>query len=105
LDNATRHASTRVTVSVRALDDQVRLEVGDDGPGVPEAEREVVFERFHRGDPARTRGTPGTGLGLAIARGLAERAHGSLVVVDGAPGATFRLTLPALESAGGGQPV
>jgi len=97
LDNAVTHARSRVELRVVAEEGQVRLDVVDDGPGVPDAERERVFERFHRGDPARTRGAPGTGLGLAIARGLAERAGGSIELVDeSAPGAVFRLRLPIL---------
>ena len=99
LDNAVTHARSRVELRVVAEEGQVRLDVVDDGPGVPDAERERVFERFHRGDPARTRGAPGTGLGLAIARGLAERAGGSIELVDEhEPGAVFTLTLPILGS-------
>ena len=96
VDNAVTHATSRVDLRLGAHDGHVVLDVVDDGPGVPEGEREQVFERFHRGDPARTRGAPGTGLGLAIARSLAERAGGRLELLEGGPGATFRLTLPAL---------
>lgn len=97
LDNAVRHARSRVELRVYVADGQVSVEVADDGPGVPEAERELIFQRFHRGDPARTRSTAGTGLGLAIARSLAQRAGGTLDLVDGkSPGAIFRLSLPAL---------
>jgi signal transduction histidine kinase len=96
LDNAVTHACSRVELRLECRDGLVVLDVVDDGPGVPEADRDRVFERFHRGDPARTRGAPGTGLGLAIARSLAERAHGSLECLEGGPGATFRLVLPVL---------
>ena len=105
LDNAVTHAGSRVELRVDSHDGRVVLDVVDDGPGVPEDERERVFDRFHRGDPARTRGAPGTGLGLAIARGLAERAGGRLELLDGGPGgpgAHFRLTLPALSARSGG---
>ena len=99
LDNAVAHAGSRVELGVSVTGGLVNLQVGDDGPGVPEEEQERIFERFHRGDPSRTRGAPGTGLGLAIARSLAERAGGTLVLVaDGRPGAHFVLTLPVLES-------
>jgi signal transduction histidine kinase len=99
VDNAVTHAGSRVELRLGSHDGQVVLDVVDDGPGVPEDEREQVFERFHRGDPARTRGAPGTGLGLAIARSLAERAGGRLELLeDGGPGARFRLTLPLLSS-------
>jgi signal transduction histidine kinase len=98
VDNAVTHAGSRVELRLGSRDGQVLLDVTDDGPGVPEGEREHVFERFHRGDPARTRGAPGTGLGLAIARSLAERAGGRLELLEDRPGATFRLTLPLLSS-------
>ena len=67
--------------------------VRDHGPGVPEAEREHVFDRFWRGADAR--GRPGSGLGLAIVRQVAE-SHGGSVAVTAAPGggAVFRMTLP-----------
>lgn len=97
LDNAARHARSRVELRVYEEQGQVCVEVADDGPGVPESERELIFQRFHRGDPARTRGSAGTGLGLAIARSLAERAGGTLELVDDTDlGAVFRLSLPVL---------
>jgi signal transduction histidine kinase len=98
VDNAVTHAGSRVELRLDSHDGHVVLDVMDDGPGVPDDEREQVFERFHRGDPARTRGAPGTGLGLAIARSLAERAGGQLELLEGGPGARFRLTLPLLSS-------
>jgi signal transduction histidine kinase len=97
VDNAVTHAGSRVELRLDSHDGRVVLDVIDDGPGVPEAERELVFERFQRGDPARTRGAPGTGLGLAIARSLAERADGRVELIDGGSGARFRLTLPPLS--------
>ncbi len=97
LDNAVRHAESRVELRVHVSDGQVHVDVADDGPGVPGAEQELIFQRFHRGDPARTRGTAGTGLGLAIARSMAQRAGGTLDLVDSdGPGAVFRLSVPAL---------
>lgn len=97
LDNATAHASTRVGLTVEADGPWARLDVVDDGPGIPPEHRERVFDRFHRVDGARTQGT-GSGLGLAIARGLAERAGGSLELVDSAVGAHLRLLLPAART-------
>lgn len=99
LENATAHAASRVEVVLEVVEDAalVRLDVIDDGPGVPGDQRALVFERFHRGDPTRSRGTPGTGLGLSIARSLAERCGGTLELVGGGPGARFRLELPSLS--------
>jgi signal transduction histidine kinase len=73
---------------------QVLVTVSDTGPGVPAAERELVFRRFFRG--AGGNGSAGTGLGLAIVRGIA-RAHGGEVVLcpDAGRGATFQVRLPA----------
>jgi signal transduction histidine kinase len=78
----------------------VRFAVVDDGPGIPEAERERVFERFHRVDAARSRAAGGAGLGLAIVRAIAE-AHGGRVSVadrNGLPGARIELVLPGFRS-------
>ena len=73
--------------------DAVILDVGDTGPGMPPEDRERVFERFVRLDPAR--GTGGAGLGLAIARWVAE-AHGGQVriVTSGPGGSIFAASLP-----------
>jgi signal transduction histidine kinase len=106
LDNAVRHADSHVWVSVSTCDGRVRLEVTDDGPGVPPADRDRVFERFHRADVSRDRGSGGTGLGLPISRTVAEQHGGELVLADDAPGAHFVATFPALQagfSSGGGQ--
>ncbi len=98
LDNAQRHAEGFVAVSVAADGRGVRVEVRDDGAGVPEDERERIFERFVRLDDARSRDDGGAGLGLAIARDVAAR-HGGTLTVHRAPegGAAFRLRLPRAE--------
>ncbi|MFF0448535.1 sensor histidine kinase [Streptomyces sp. NPDC004609] len=97
LDNARRHATTAVTVTVRREGDHAVLRVADDGEGVPVAERERIFERFVRLDDARSRDEGGAGLGLAIARDVAERHGGSLAVVGPkGPGAVFELRLRAV---------
>jgi signal transduction histidine kinase len=94
LENAVAHAHGRIELRASSDAGTVSVDVVDDGPGVPEGEEESVFERFHRGDAARSR--RGTGLGLSIARTIAERHGGSLaLVLDEGPGAHFRLTLPA----------
>ncbi|MET8831428.1 HAMP domain-containing sensor histidine kinase [Streptomyces sp. NPDC004610] len=95
LDNGRRHARSEVTVSVRRVGDRAVVEVADDGDGVPEADRERIFERFVRLDDARSRDDGGAGLGLAIARDVAVRHGGTLTVGAGpAGGALFTLRLP-----------
>jgi signal transduction histidine kinase len=95
LDNALRYAPPGEPVVVSSANDGGRIvvEVADRGPGVPDDEREHVFQRFHRGRAAGTE--HGFGLGLAIGRELAERMGGTLVLADSDVGARFRLTLPA----------
>ncbi len=98
LANSLRHtpAGGRVDVAVNATAEGVRVEVHDTGPGVPVREREAVFRRLYRGDPARgaTVGV-GSGVGLTIAKALVER-QGGEVGVGEAPGggAAFWFTLP-----------
>lgn len=94
--NAARHATAAVTFSLAARDGLVELTVDDDGPGVPEADRERIFDRFVRLDAARARDDGGAGLGLSIVAGVVA-AHGGKVGVASAPagGARFAVTLPA----------
>ncbi|MFI6943343.1 ATP-binding protein [Streptomyces sp. NPDC050418] len=95
VDNAQRHAKSRITVALRREGALAVLTVADDGAGVPEDERARIFERFVRLDDARTRDEGGAGLGLAIARDVVER-HGGRLSVGGSPdgGAMFRVELP-----------
>ena len=89
VDNALRHGAGEVTVAARdGGDGSVVLEVSDEGPGFAPDIAGRAFERFTRGDAARTRG--GTGLGLAIVRAIAE-AHGGTASIDGA---SVQLWLP-----------
>jgi signal transduction histidine kinase len=81
LDNALRHARTRVELRVAGR----RVEVSDDGPGFAAEDLPHVFEPLYRGDKARAAATGGAGLGLAIARRLA-RAHGGEVEAANVPG-------------------
>jgi signal transduction histidine kinase len=95
LDNAARHAIRAVAVSLECAADHAVVRVEDDGPGIPPADRERVFERFVRLDDSRSRRSGGAGLGLAIARELVGT-HGGTLVVGESPsgGAVFELTLP-----------
>jgi signal transduction histidine kinase len=94
LENAERYAGGAVEVEVRRSGSDARLTVTDDGPGIPPADRERVFERFTRLDTARSRSDGGTGLGLAIAREIADAHGGSLRIEDHPEGARFALRLP-----------
>jgi signal transduction histidine kinase len=96
VDNARRHARSRVLVTVGRDGDMAVLEVSDDGPGVPQAERARVFERFVRLDDARARADGGSGLGLAIVTEVVAVHGGSVEVTDGPEGgALFRVRIPA----------
>ena len=86
VDNAVRHASTAVTLSVGADPSGTWLRVTDDGHGIPLADRERVFERFTRLDEARDRDSGGTGLGLPIARELMHRNGADVTLTEAAPG-------------------
>ena len=86
VDNAVRHASTAVTLSVGADPSGTWLRVTDDGHGIPLADRERVFERFTRLDEARDRDSGGTGLGLPIARELMRRNGADVTLTEAAPG-------------------
>ncbi|MFY1632881.1 ATP-binding protein [Solwaraspora sp. WMMB335] len=98
LDNAVRHARTEVLVTARPGDrGWHELVVVDDGPGVPAADRERVFDRFTRLDDARAQDAGGSGLGLAIVRQLVRR-HGGMVDLDepaSGSGLLVRVRLPA----------
>jgi signal transduction histidine kinase len=94
VDNAVRHAGTRVVVRLQRQDGNAVLEVEDDGPGIPAEHQEAVFDRFTRLDEARDRDTGGSGLGLAIARDIAAHHGGTLAVAGGPPGACLRAVFP-----------
>jgi len=99
LDNA-RHATPsggHITLELTSTDGWVIVTVSDTGAGVPPADRDRVFERFSRLDSSRSRATGGAGLGLPIARGLVRAHGGDLVYVDGAEGASFRVSIPAMS--------
>ena len=101
VDNAVRHARTRVEIAACVDHGQAVISVSDDGPGIPPADRERVFERFTRLDDARQRSSGGAGLGLAIVRELITRAGGEVALTVAEPPWHTRaeLRLPLAEAA------
>jgi signal transduction histidine kinase len=109
LENAARHAGSRVVVELSQSCTQTTLAICDDGTGIPAVDRERVFERFTRLDDARTRGQGGTGLGLSIAKAIVERHHGTIrleetssppVGASGGPGVLVLIQLPVAPTSG-----
>ncbi|MGH3174695.1 MAG: sensor histidine kinase, partial [Streptosporangiaceae bacterium] len=101
LDNAGRHAASRVCASVRADGGWAVLAVTDDGPGIPPEDAERAFGRFARLDQARVRsgagqgtGEEGAGLGLAIVRSTAQAHGGTVSLADAGPGLRVAVRLP-----------
>ena len=105
VDNAVRYAGSAVTVTARADGAWALLAVADDGPGIPAAAAERVFDRFTRLDDARSRGGAedgGAGLGLAIVRATAAAHGGAAWLEDAAPGLRAMVRLPAAPGQQGG---
>jgi len=99
LSNAVRYTAdgTEVVVRIRGASDTVTVAVADQGQGLTDEQRELVFERFYRADPSRSRALGGSGIGLAIAKALVELMGGRIWVESEGPGrgATFNVALPA----------
>ncbi|GAA1512750.1 HAMP domain-containing sensor histidine kinase [Dactylosporangium maewongense] len=99
LDNAVKYSATggNVWVTVTQRGDRAQLNVTDDGTGIPPGAERQIFERFHRGDEART--GPGAGLGLAIALSIVDAHGGTIVAANNATGgASFVADLPLSSS-------
>jgi signal transduction histidine kinase len=94
LDNALKYGGGEVLLSAHQQDGRAALEVSDCGPGIPEAERETVFDRFVRLEPSRS--TPGNGLGLSLVRAVARLHNGTVALGDNRPGLKVRLEFAAL---------
>ena len=105
LDNAIKYGAlpengvgaALIAIAARRSDGSIRITVADRGPGIPEADRERVRERFVRLEHSRTR--PGFGLGLSLVSAVAQLHHGAFLLEDNAPGLKATLLLPALRKA------
>lgn len=101
LSNAVKYSPDRGLISIKLYKDSgdAVLEVSDEGPGIPEAEREKIFEAFYRGTEPPASAVKGTGLGLSIVREYVML-HGGRVEVLHGPGAHFRIRIPRRSGAG-----
>lgn len=102
IDNAVKYSpeDSLVQVDVSEKDGWIVIKISDNGPGIPESERDRIFERFYRLDDSRARDTGGTGLGLSIAKEAVIMHGGSITIADGHDGGSvFTIILP-LESGG-----
>ncbi|MCE7030346.1 sensor histidine kinase [Jiella avicenniae] len=99
IENAINHvpAPGRIEITLRRAGDRVHLDVADDGPGVPEAERAKIFRRLYRLDQSRT--TPGSGLGLSLVAAIAELHGGTATALDNRPGLRIRTDMPLAPAA------
>jgi signal transduction histidine kinase len=97
LDNALKYAppDSDVEVALHTDAEGVELQVDDCGPGIPEADRERVFDRFQRLESHR--GSPGVGLGLSLVRAIAQRHGGRVLLLGRTPGLRARLILPGMR--------
>jgi two-component system, OmpR family, sensor histidine kinase VicK len=102
VDNAVKYSASGTTVTLRSAlhGSEMMVEVSDQGPGIPEADLNLIFERFYRVDKARTRTSGGAGLGLAIAKSIIS-AHGGRIEAASVlnQGTTMRLYLPLAPAA------
>ncbi len=100
LDNAIKYSppQSAITISLyRTPQNDACLDFSDSGPGIPDDEKEQVFNRFYRLDSGRSRQKGGTGLGLAIAKAAVEAHGGTITLLDAPGGGTiFRITFPAI---------
>lgn len=103
-DNAVKYSAAggAVQVSLRVVEDQVELQVADNGAGIPEEDLPRIFERFYRVDKARSRAAGGTGLGLAIVSDTTKRRGGTVSAANRPEGgAVFTVRWPLMEGGTG----
>jgi signal transduction histidine kinase len=105
LDNALLHTPKggRIILSAKGDGEGVEIRVRDSGPGIPQAELELVFERLHRSDASRQRNAGGSGLGLAIAKSIVE-AHGGTIHAESATGEGTTIVVALPSDAAGASP-
>lgn len=96
IDNAAKYAAegTEIEISAARHGEHVRFSIEDEGPGIPESEREAVFQRFYRAE-GNNKTERGMGMGLAIVRGVIDAHGGKIWVEQGKKGARFVFDLPA----------
>jgi signal transduction histidine kinase len=97
IDNALHHCpkGTLITL-VLSNNPAPQLTIADNGPGIPEAERDNVFRRFYRLERARS--TPGHGLGLSVVSAIAELHGASITLADNQPGLRVQVLFPPLKA-------
>lgn len=99
IENAIRHcpAGTSISIALHEVPEGFRAELSDNGPGIPEADREKVFRRLYRLERART--TPGSGLGLTLVAAIAELHDATIALKDQAPGLCVAISFPGAAEA------
>ncbi len=97
IENTLRHTppGTQVAIGLSATDGRVVMSVSDNGPGVPEAERDLVLRRLYRMDRSRT--SPGAGLGLSLVNSIAMLHGAEVRLLDNQPGLRVELVFPAMN--------
>lgn len=99
LSNIEKYAAGKgAKISTQIIDEQLAIDLTDNGPGIPRNARKQIFTPFTRLNSSLTEGVSGTGIGLSIARTLAQEMNGELNLIDSSQGAHFRLLLPLAPS-------
>jgi two-component system, NtrC family, sensor histidine kinase GlrK len=106
VSNAVKYSPKGGTIHLRAAPqaEQLVLDVADNGPGIPQEDREHIFEAFYTGRASKSTAVKGTGIGLSVVLEFVSAHGGTVQIVDGEfPGAHFRIIMP-IKAAGGDQP-